>query len=256
MLRVPSPLMQTCPLISISIVSHGHGAMVATLLHDIRQLSRSDIEILLTLNVPEADGNKFSEFKECRLIENQTAKGFGENHNAAFALSHGQYFLVLNPDVQLNALNISLLLEVLGDHTVGVVAPAVLSSAGKLEITARRFPTLGSLLKKALLGIRQTDYPLPASPICVDWVAGMFMLFRREAFQSIQGFDERYFLYYEDVDLCRRLQSKGLKAMFHPGATIVHDAQMTSHRKLKYTLWHLQSMMRFLFLPQRAVAKS
>ena len=80
----------------------------------------------------------------------------------------------------------------------------------------------------------------------VDWVAGMFMLFRSEVFRSIGGFDEAYFLYYEDVDLCRRLHAAGKSVIYNPRVEVVHDARRGSRREFGLMRHHLASMLRYL----------
>jgi N-acetylglucosaminyl-diphospho-decaprenol L-rhamnosyltransferase len=74
----------------------------------------------------------------------------------------------------------------------------------------------------------------------------MFMVFNRAVFDQVGGFNERYFLYYEDVELCARLQLAGLRVVVKPGAQVVHHAQRSSHRNLKYLRWHVGSLLRFL----------
>ena len=86
---------------------------------------------------------------------------------------------------------------------------------------------------------------LSASPYQPDWVAGMCMLFPRQAFAEVDGFDTRYHLYYEDVDICSRLWLSGYTVMVDPRFSIIHAAQRSSHRNLRYARWHLQSMLRF-----------
>jgi GT2 family glycosyltransferase len=80
----------------------------------------------------------------------------------------------------------------------------------------------------------------------VDWVAGMFIVFRSDAFRSVGGFDERYFLYYEDVDICRRLGAAGASVIYEPGAEVIHDARRASRRELRRAVHHLSSAVRFL----------
>ncbi|HEX6530100.1 MAG TPA: glycosyltransferase, partial [Burkholderiales bacterium] len=128
--------------------------------------------------------------------------------------------------------------------------PLVRSPDGKVEDSARRFPTVGALVKKLFAEKRRPDYPANAGPQRADWVAGMFILFRREAFEAVGGFDERYFLYYEDVDICRRLQRRrGSRAIYDPRAEVVHDAQRASRRDLRLARHHAASLLRFLFSP-------
>jgi hypothetical protein len=102
-------------------------------------------------------------------------------------------------------------------------------------------------LRKALGPVPKLDYEMSTAPMSPDWVAGMFMLFRREVFAEMSGFDERYFLYYEDVDLCRRLRRRGYDVRLVPTVTAVHDARRESRRSLRHLRWHLASMARFLF---------
>jgi GT2 family glycosyltransferase len=91
------------------------------------------------------------------------------------------------------------------------------------------------------------DYRVGLEPVVVDWIAGMFMLFDSTAFRAVRGFDESYFLYYEDVDLCRRLRRSGYDVIYVPGAEVVHDARRDSRRKLSLMRHHAASLLRFLF---------
>ena len=121
----------------------------------------------------------------------------------------------------------------------------MLSDSGVIEDSARKFPTPFKILCKAFGGCRGSDYAIKDETIFPDWVGGMFMLFRREVFEELGGFDEGYFLYYEDVDLCARLRLRGYKVALCPVAKVVHHAQRSSHRNFRYLKWHLASMIRF-----------
>lgn len=129
---------------------------------------------------------------------------------------------------------------------VGAVAPLIVSPEGNLEDSARRFPTLSSLARKLFRSAVVPDYNPTGDSFSPDWVAGMFVVFRRDAFASAGGFDEAYFLYYEDVDLCARLRKLGWDIVVTTSARAVHDARRESHRNIKYLNWHLRSMGRFL----------
>jgi GT2 family glycosyltransferase len=138
------------------------------------------------------------------------------------------------------------LLAALGDPTVGVVGPLVRSESGEIEPSFRRYPTPAYILRKALLGAPATpEYAIADAPISPDWIGGMFMLFRSETYREIGGFDERYFLYYEDVDICARLRHRGYDVRLIPAASVVHAARRDSHRRLRYLAWHIRSMLRF-----------
>jgi GT2 family glycosyltransferase len=172
--------------------------------------------------------------------------GFGANHNQAFKSSHGDYFCILNPDIRLLDCPFPVLIESLKKAGVGVVAPLVLSPVGSIDDSARHFPSFKKIFLKLFTRRWTSDYALNNDPINVDWVAGMFMLFTKKTFEHLNGFNERYFLYYEDVDICARLNLAGLKVMVNPAARVVHYAQHSSHRSLKYLRWHISSLYRFL----------
>jgi GT2 family glycosyltransferase len=181
------------------------------------------------------------------IEQNALPKGFGANHNAAFARSRGEYFCVANPDIRLEANPFPALLRRMQDHRVGVAAPLVVGPDGSPEDNARRFPTPARLARKLLhRSGPNVEYPQSSEPMEPDWVAGMFMLFRHEAFARVGGFDERYFLYYEDVDLCARLRLAGLTVVLEPAARVIHHAQRQSRRSLRYAWWHARSMARWL----------
>lgn len=238
------------PKFSLSLISHGHAAMLPDLLEDIRAITlrygRDAFELLLTFNIPEKD-DFIDRFRDLPLtrIDNVRPVGFGANHNAAFTRSRGQYFIILNPDARISALDFDDLVAPLARAEVGAVAPRVIDSAGVLQDSVRRFPTISSLLRRILTSRRVCDYPITKEPTRVDWVAGMFVVFRPEAWNSVGGFDERFFMYFEDVDLCRRLQHAGWDIIYQPATSIVHEAQRASHRRADHLWWHLRSATRY-----------
>ncbi len=209
------------------------------------------IELILTLNIQEAVAFDLASLSyPVKIIRNSSPKGFGANHNQAFKCAQGDFFCVVNPDIRLNKCPIPVLISCLQDRSIGTVAPKVLSPSGSVEDSARHFPTLQKIVSKLRHRIRAPDYLLQGDRIDVDWVAGMFMVFTRAVFHQIAGFNERYFLYYEDVDICTRLHLAGLRVVVEPGVQVVHHAQRSSHRSLKYLRWHVTSLFRFLSSPE------
>lgn len=201
---------------------------------------------MLTLNVSEEMA--VSEDDVIRIVRNPSPKGFGANHNAAFARCREPFFCVLNPDIELVGNPFPALLGCMARKEVALAAPLILSPAGGVEDSARYFPTLASLLRKAFLGDQGRIATAPGQPpLFPDWVAGMFALFRSEAYVALGGFDERYFLYYEDVDICRRARLLGWQVALCPAASAVHDARRASRRNLKHLCWHVASMVRYLW---------
>jgi GT2 family glycosyltransferase len=233
--------------ITLSVVSHRQNALVNALLRDLEACCAARVRVLVTENVadPEPlapDGLSYP----LERISNDAVGGFGANHNSAFRRCTTPYFCVCNPDVRLPADPFAFLLDSLATEGCGVCGPLVRDSSGALQDSARRFPTLASLLRKAVRPTGGPDYPVDQGPRAVDWVAGMFMLFRSDAYRAVGGFDESYFLYYEDIDICRRLGRQGTRTLYDPRAAIVHDARRASRRNVALARHHAASMLRFL----------
>jgi N-acetylglucosaminyl-diphospho-decaprenol L-rhamnosyltransferase len=233
--------------ITVSIVSHGHGSLLYQLLNDIKKVCDNDIDVYLTINVPEKLPFEKQEFLFISgIMHNKVAKGFGANHNAAFLRAKGEYFCVLNPDVRFVNNPFPLLLCVIEKTPeIGVIAPLISNSESHIEVTARKFPTPFSLLQKLFFKKRGHDYSYQEGTLFPDWIAGMFMLFPRDSYSLVEGFDERYFLYYEDVDICTRLFLADKSIAMVTNAEVIHNAQRDSHKKFKFFMWHVSSICRY-----------
>lgn len=220
--------------------------MVMQLLDDLnRYCGHHDLHVHLTLNVAEEFSVSPRNYNfQISIHRNSYPLGFAANQNAAFRRNRGYFYCVVNPDVRLSADPFSRLIGDLHEGT-GVIAPKVVGTSGKHQCSARRLPTPWQLLRR-WLGLHGTDYRMTNGLIYPDWVAGMFMLFPSAVYESIGGFDEKYFLYYEDVDLCARLRLHGWAVCLDPEVTIIHDGSYASHRNARYLFLHLKSMFRFL----------
>ena len=235
-------------LISISVVSHAQADLVCNAFADIVQfIELGAVEIILTRNVPEDQPVPSTGGHPVTIIDNARPKGFGANHNAAFRKASGQWFCVMNPDIRMTENPFPILIDSMGRLQASVVGPAVLSLDGVIEDSVRRFPSPASLVRK-LFGRSDGRYPftLGAPAFAADWVGGMFMLFRSDDFMSVGGFDEGFFLYYEDVDICARLWKSRRRGVACPCVEGLHGARRTSHRNLRYMRWHVASLARFL----------
>lgn len=232
--------------IRLSMVSHGQARLANQLLHDLA-LTTEVNELALTENIPDS-ALFIPPGLPVEVHRNPSPKGFAGNHNQAFEGCKQSFYCVSNPDIRLLSNPFPGLLAAMQDPTVGLVAPLVLSPAGLPEDNARRFPTPWNLTLK-LAGLDDGRYHLPPQPSPVprpvEWVAGMFLLFRAEAFRDVGGFDAKFHLYYEDVDVCARLWNSGWKVMCDPGITVVHEAQRASRHDFQYMRWHAASMARY-----------
>jgi GT2 family glycosyltransferase len=247
LMQVNAPSAENPPQVTVSIVSHGHGALVTSLLADLATHCGPRIAVILTLNIPEylTVGDGAYPF-QLKLIRNDAPKGFGANHNAAFASVTSPFFCVVNPDVRLKSDLFPALIKVFTGDRVAVAGPLVRAPDGRVEDSARRFPTAYSLLRKSFVKSQGPDYSTDGGQTEVDWVAGMFMLFDSRAFRGVGGFDEDYFLYYEDVDICRRLGALRRSVVCVPEVEIIHEARRASRHNLRHAWWHAKSIFRFL----------
>ncbi len=237
--------------LSLSIVSHGHKQHVGSLMADLIRLGRADLEVILTLNVPEElmfdkDTLPFA----LTLVKNVVPKGFAANHNAAFSVSTGENFVVLNPDIQLLDDPFPPLLALLEENPHCICAPFIVNQSGAIEDSARYFPTPTFLLKKLLGKLFQMtpqteEIPASGDVLMPDWVAGMFIVIPRAIYIALEGLNERYHMYYEDVDFCARARLAGYEVLVSKRAKVVHEAQRDSHRKVRYLMWHIGSALRF-----------
>lgn len=226
-------------MIALSVVSHGQQAIALEFLRSVARLKPASVaRIVYTCNLPEPAFTA-PDLGHIRLdiVQNREPKGFGANHNAAFGRCSEPYFCVVNPDIVLVADPFDELLAGFSEPSLGLVAPVVTSPSGEVENTARRLYTPSELLRQKLLPSNHGSRP--------DWLAGMFMLFRSEAFRAVAGFDEGYHLYIEDVDICTRLRVGGWTLRQVPGASVIHNARKESHRSPRYMRWHIAGMLRY-----------
>lgn len=241
--------------VTISIVSHGHGSMVINLLDDI-QSSYKNAQVILTLNIPESEDFKLPNYSfPIHIIQNPHPKGFGANHNAAFMKANTPLFLVLNPDVRIgSSIDFSDLEILLNKLNADVLGVKVVDSTGNIQDNARFFPTIPGLINRTFFCNKDSlslDYNVKLDAQAVDWVAGMFMLFSSECYKRLGGFNEKYFLYFEDVEICQRVKAGGRHVIWLVSQWIEHDAQRDSKGRLRYTLFHIKSALRYFLTYKR-----
>lgn len=239
--------------LTISTVSHGHGRLLARLLHDLTTLpSAARAQVVITLNLPDEPFDPAAwPALQIHLLRNRVPQGFGANHNTAFSrYGATDWFAVLNPDLRLPVDPFPALIEAAGEGSaLGVLAPRIVDSRGGREDSVRANLTPWSLIQRhwrcAAAG-ENAELVQQQGPERADfcWLAGMFMLFPSQAFRQVGGFDERFFLYCEDYDICARLWAAGFRLKVAGEPFAVHDAQRASHRSLRYLAWHATSLLK------------
>ncbi len=233
----------------VSVVSHRHGDAVLRLLEDLAQHARASVaSVVLTLNVPEPD------LEEAALAwaratgvalhvrRNAQRRGFGANHNAAFALcGNAPYFAVLNPDVRFDRDPFPALCAALVAAPGAACAyPQQVDPQGRACYPPRVVPTPLNLLRRYLGLAEPVGGP--------HWVNAAFLVFDARAYAALGGFDPAYWLYCEDVDLCLRLQNAGLR-LVRGDARVHHLGRRASHVGLLHLYWHVRSLWRLWHSP-------
>ena len=233
----PAPLASAKP-ITVSIVSHGQLPLIRPLLEQLDRWSHAAIDkVVLTINIPEADavadltGLRFP----VERIENTRPKGFGANNNQAFGRCTTPWFLVLNPDIRLDSDVLTPLMSQALPKS-GLLTPRIMEPGKSAPEQHRAIITPLEILTR-----RRPTYVRPTNPA---WIPGLFMLFRTEAYARIHGFDERFFMYGEDFDICARLGLAGWRLQVAEDLQARHEAQRASHSSRRHLWWHVSSLVK------------
>lgn len=231
------------PQLVVSVISHGHGALLQALLDDLARFSAASVRrVVLTQNLPEAEPRAPAAGWPFVLdvVKNEMPAGFGANHNRALANAAEDFVCVLNPDVRLGAHDpFATLIHAAGLQGVGCAYPIQLDEHGSVQDSEREVPSPITLVQRRLLG--RTEHR-------VDWVNAACLVLPAPVWQDLGGFDERYFMYCEDVDFCLRLRLRGWSLVKAP-VQIVHAGQRASRRSLAHLVWHVRSLWRLWHSP-------
>lgn len=213
--------------------------MVQRLLQQIALLCPSTVSrVVVTHNIPEAAVVHQPTAWPFKIEEifNAYPQGFGRNHNCAFKKATEDFFCVMNPDVKLISDGLDVFAHLIlsaSQPRVGCAYPIQLDESGKIQDSERSLPTLRALWDRRILKRSENQ---------VDWVNAACILLPKKAWLQIQGFDERYFMYCEDVDICLRLQLNGWH-LEKNSIPVIHTGQRASHRHWKHFFWHLRSLI-------------
>lgn len=226
--------MPALPDVIVSIVNHGNRDAVLRGLEILEQDRdrRARLQLVVVDNASE-DGSAAAvraAFPDVRVVENRLRAGFGANHNRAAAHARGRHLLLLNDDTVVPAGTVDLLVDYLDEHDgVSVVGPQVLDGAGRPQDSAWALPSVAvELAQAATLHRRPAPQSRGTTARRVGWAMGCCLLVRGSAFRAAGGFDEGYYMYSEETDLCARLAATGLETHWLPEATVVHEGQAST----------------------------
>lgn len=196
-----------------------------------------------------------------RLVRLRRNRGYGAAANVGSRYARGRFVAVANTDIRFEGDILRVLVNQLEcSPGLGVVGPQLVYPDGCPQPSARRYPRLRYVLfgrrsplrlvlPDARLGraFLYRDAEASSTPVSVEAVIGTFMVFRRGAFDAVGGFDERYFMFAEDVDICRRLRGQGWDVMLVPGARLEHYYGGVRRRHRRFTEFHrIKALCRFL----------
>lgn len=239
----------TKPLFTLSIVSHGDAEKVHRLLASLEksETAIANFQLIVTDNLqdnlPDIDSASWGQIN---ILRNKKPLGFAENHNRAFELARGKYFVILNPDLIFERSVFDQLISSLQMYNADLIAPQIVDETGVIQDSFRSLPTPFELIRRRLPGYTFKPYqPDSDGMVRPDWIAGMFWLVRSEAYRQLGGMDEKFFLYLEDVDFCTRARLRGMKILVDTKIQIIHEAKRSSRKSLKYLFLHLQSAILF-----------
>jgi GT2 family glycosyltransferase len=184
--------------------------------------------------------------------------GFGNGHNMILnkIKNASKYHLILNPDVIFSPKTIPNLIKQLEmNNNISMIAPKVLFPNGEHQYSCRRYPTISELLARRFSFYKAFMSPIIFkgeyrdkdlnTPFFADYLTGCFHLYKTNDFIDLKGFDERYFLYMEDVDICKKIDAQGKKKMYYPREEITHVLKQGSLKNIKLFFRHTLSAFKY-----------
>lgn len=249
------------PELSIITVGMNHLSFVKEMLESLYSIGRPNVPFeLIFVDNCSTDGTVEyirDKYPSVILIENKEKYGFARNNNIGVEHAAGKYILILNPDIILTPGAIDKLYNyAIDNETCGIVAPKLENRDGSLQYSARKFPSIKTLLNRIITNgndgsankdvqsYLMTNLSLDKASE-VDWCMGAALLIQHNLYKKLKGFDERFFLYVEDMDLCYRCWEMGKKVIYYPLSRMTHVHQRSSKRLNKKTLIHFKSFFYF-----------
>ena len=243
--------------IYISVVSHNHLQLIESI-NCIQQLAKIDnVKIVIKTNTNEGKTRIFDN-SNVFYIDSPSYIGFGHNNNIVYdycknnlKMSSRDYFIVLNPDVYIDIDNIKNLIDIMERKSIKIAAINLYKDE-KYSIydnSIRKFPSFMTFLNSFIGRGNNTLYDKNniTNITLVDWAAGSFLAFKSEHFNNLNGFDTKYFMYCEDIDICYRSMLEGEKVTYLPFIKAIHLAKHANRSVFsKHFYWHLLSSLRFL----------
>lgn len=227
--------------LSVITVSYNNEDFIEKSIRSVLKFLPKDFEYIILDNGSEDDSvQKIKKYQKVKLIESKTNLGFSKGNNEATKKASGEYLFFLNPDTEIMMDIFTKLIEFCKTHPdAGIVAPKLVMSNEQTQPSVKRLPTVWGALKEYVLGLKNSysQYvPEHSGPVEVEAVYGAAFLIKRDLFNRLQGFDERFFMYYEDSDLCKRVRKLGKKIYYCPDISVIHLVGATKSKADRYQM--------------------
>lgn len=196
--------------------------------------------------------NSLNQYQDVQYINVGANVGFGKGHNYVLKDINSQYHAIVNPDILMNEDAFSKIIEFMKDETIGMCIPRIVDEDGELQSVYRRELTVWDMFIRMFMKkhfVKRQNYHTMqdmnyTKPFQVPFGQGSFLVVRTTLLKELKGFDDRYFMYMEDADLCKRV-NKVSKLMYCPDATVVHKWERGSHKNKKLFMIHVKSMFAY-----------
>lgn len=213
--------------LSVIIVTFNHQSAIKESLMGLTKNLPGSAEVIIVDNAStDRTVDEARSVKGVKIIEADKNLGFSRGCNLGANVASGEYLFFLNPDTRVVDDAIAKLLEYIKQHQdVGLVAPRLMLPDGQVQPSVTKLPTLSGAISEYYFHKPNAygEYvPEGFEPVEVEAVYGAAMMVAKKNFDKVGGFDERYFLFYEDLDLCRKIGSLGLKIVYLPNFKVVH----------------------------------
>ena len=209
-------------------------------------------KLFLIDNSPTNKLGRLFKHKDIEYIFMGSNIGFGNAHNFVIENLNSTHHLILNPDIEFTPLVLPQLIEEIELHNrVSFITPKVVHPNNVIQYVCRKHPTFLDLLNRKLKvsksKIFENEYRNQdlGEPFYPDFIHGCCMLFKTEELKKLGGFDQRFFLYLEDADICRTIYESGNKILFYPKVAVIHHLQKGSSKSIHLFFRHLSSAIKY-----------
>lgn len=244
------------PLISVIIVAYKSEKYINNCINSLKESAnhaKIPVEVIVVIN--DKDGKKYY-LPDCKVIQNQKNLGFAKAADIGAKKAKGEWLLFLNPDTITTKTALHELAKHHVDQKIAIIAPKHLNKDGSLQPNIICEPTLWNIFleQSYLYKIFPKIFHHPQADKTLyknknlhygQFVSGSSVMVKKALFQKVNGFDERFFMYFEDLDLCRRIVKRGFKIAYEPNAQVTHYLHQSTEGKMSGNIY-VESLERYL----------